>query len=125
MCDYSLEMYQSRPARQGEEYVSNKFPSGSIGFVARGDQSVAICMACDTRLRLECISPLVQEQVKVRDSAIVTFVQLEGPLHRDAVRFQNGRVLSLQALGQGVSAYLCEPALEDRPISMFGAKVVA
>src|SRR4051794_9248062 len=65
MCDYSLEMYQSRPARQGEEYVSNKFPSGSIGFVARGDQSVAICMACDTRLRLECISPLVQEQVHV------------------------------------------------------------
>ena len=46
-------------------------------------------------------------------------------LHRDAVRFQNGKVLSLQALGQGVSAYLCEPALEDRPISIFGAKAVA
>ena len=47
MCDYSLEMYQSRPAQQGEEYISNRFPSGSIGFVSPGDQSIAICMACD------------------------------------------------------------------------------
>jgi hypothetical protein len=52
MCDYSLEAFQSRPARMGEEYVSNRFPSGSVGFVAPGDQSVAICMACDMELEL-------------------------------------------------------------------------
>ena len=34
MCDYSLEMYQSRPAQQGEEYISNRFRSGSVGFVS-------------------------------------------------------------------------------------------
>jgi hypothetical protein len=118
-------MYQSRPARQGEEYVSNKFPSGSVGFVARGDASVAICMACDTRLKLDHISPAIQELIKVGESAIVTFVQLEGPLHRDCVRFENGKVLSLQALGQGVSAYFCEPALENRPISIFGPNAIA
>jgi hypothetical protein len=120
MCDYSLEMYQSRPARQGEKYVSNKFPSGSVGFVCPGDQSVAICLACDTQLRLAHISPLVQEQAKVGESEIVAFMQLEGPLHRDAVRFQNGRVLSLQALGPGVTAYLCEPALEISHALSFG-----
>jgi hypothetical protein len=125
MCDYSLEMYQSRPARQGEEYVSNKFPSGSVGFVCRGDQSVAICMACDTELRLAHISPLVQEQAQVGETEVVTFVQLDGPLHRDAIRFRNGRVLSLQALGPGVSAYLCEPALENRQRLPFGVKAIA
>ena len=50
MCDYSLEAFQNRPARKGEEYISNLFPSGSIGFVSPGDQSVAICMACDMEL---------------------------------------------------------------------------
>ena len=29
MCDYSLEAFQSRPARKGEEYISNRFPSGN------------------------------------------------------------------------------------------------
>ena len=37
MCDYSLEMYGSRPAREGEIYVTTRFPSGSIGFASAGD----------------------------------------------------------------------------------------
>ena len=33
MCDYSLEMYGSRPAREGEHYVTTRFPSGVRPFV--------------------------------------------------------------------------------------------
>src|SRR5260370_16388430 len=49
MCDYSLEMYGSRPAREGELYVTTRFPSGSIGFASPGDPRTAVCMQCDTR----------------------------------------------------------------------------
>lgn len=112
MCDYSLEMFQSRPARQGEEYVSNKFPSGTVGFVTRGDQSVAICMACDMELRLSGISPFIQEHADVSGREDVTFTQVDGPFHRDAVRFRNGRVVTLQALGPGVVAQVCDSPIE-------------
>jgi hypothetical protein len=106
MCDYSLEAFQSRPARWGEEYISNRFPSGSIGFVSPGDQSVAICMACDMELELSHIPSAAQAQAGVNESERVTFMQLDGPFHRDAVRFANGKVLTLQALGAGVTAWL-------------------
>jgi hypothetical protein len=108
MCDYSLEMYQSRPAQVGEEYISNRFPSGSVGFVCQGDQSVAICMSCDSELKLSRIPPVVQEQAGVTDSETVTFTQVDGALHRDSVRFRNGKILSLQALGPGVTAWLIQ-----------------
>jgi hypothetical protein len=112
MCDYSLEMFQSRPARHGEEYISNKFPSGTVGFVARGDQSVAICMACDMELRLTGISSFVQEHAGVGECEDVTFAQIDGPFHRDGVRFRNGRVITLQALGPGVLARVCDSPME-------------
>jgi hypothetical protein len=34
MCDYSLEMYRSRPAQLGERYETHQFQSYSIGFIA-------------------------------------------------------------------------------------------
>lgn len=106
MCDYSLEMYQSRPARHGEEYVSNRFPSGSVGFISPGDQSIAICLSCDTELKLSRLPESVRTMADVGETEIATFVQVEGPLHRDSVRFRNGKVVTLQKLGPGVTAWL-------------------
>ena len=56
MCDYSLEMYASRPARESEKYVTTRFPSGSIGLAAPGDCTTAVCVQYDTHLKLEGIS---------------------------------------------------------------------
>jgi hypothetical protein len=55
MCDYSLEAYRTRPARQGEHYTTHRFPSGTIGFIAPGDTVTAICLAYDTKLTLDDI----------------------------------------------------------------------
>ena len=60
MCDYSLEMYGSRPAREGEIYVTTRFPSGSIGFASAGDKRTAVCMQCDTKVMLTDIPPALQ-----------------------------------------------------------------
>jgi hypothetical protein len=55
MCDCSLEMYASRPAREFEKYVTTRFPSGSIGVAASSDCRTAVCNSswnrCPHRLR--------------------------------------------------------------------------
>ena len=60
MCDYSLEVYGTQPAREGEKYVTSRFPSGTIGLAMAGGGTTAVCVQCDTQLRLEGISPEVQ-----------------------------------------------------------------
>ena len=104
MCDYSLEAYRSRPARQGEHYTSHRFPSGTIGFIAPGDPVTAICMAYDTKLTLEEIPQTVQHALGVQASEPVIFSRVENDLFHDGVRFDNGAEVTLQRLGQGVKA---------------------
>lgn len=108
MCDYSLEHYRTRPARVGERYVTHRFPTRTIGFVAPGDCETAVCMAADTRLRVDGIPADLGRKIGVGTSAEVTVIRLERSpyLHRDAIRFDNGVELALQALGEGVSAYI-------------------
>lgn len=114
MCDYSLELYRSRPAQEGETYRSHRFPSHTVGFISEGDTETAICMACDQRLRLEGLPAAVQNSCKVGAIANATFSRLETAAHRDAVRFDNGAEISLQQLGPGVTAILTDALSERR-----------
>jgi hypothetical protein len=106
MCDYSLEMYASRPARESEKYVTTRFPSGSIGLAAPGDCSTAVCVLYDTKLDLEGISSDLQTRLGVQAREQVVFARLEHGAYRDGVRFGNGKEISLQLLGSGVGASL-------------------
>lgn len=109
MCDYSLEAYRSRPARADEKYVTHRFYSGSIGFVSPGDCTTAVCLSADAELRLENIPAEVQTQHGVGPAETVTFVRLDQGGYRDAIKFGNGAVLTLQCLGIGVTAAIAEP----------------
>jgi hypothetical protein len=106
MCDYSLETYRSRPAQLGERYETRKFESLSIGFIAPGDPRTAVCMAYDTKLRLEDIPERVQRAKCVSANEDVTFTRLERGPHHDGVRFANGSEVTLQELGSGVKGYV-------------------
>lgn len=108
MCDYSLEVYRSRPAREGETYHSHRFPSQTVGFIAKEDPQTAVCMACDQRLALEGLPEALRDSCDVGASAEATFTRLETGAHRDAVRFANGAEVSLQQLGPGVTATLTD-----------------
>ncbi|MGO8843080.1 MAG: hypothetical protein ACLQF1_18715 [Methyloceanibacter sp.] len=101
MCDFSLELYRSRPARVGERYETPRFPSGTVGFIAPGDVSTAVCMAYDTHLRLEGISQVVQNACGVMADEDVTLTRLEIGQFHDGVRFANGAQVTLQRLGPG------------------------
>ncbi len=86
MCDYSLEMYASRPARESEKYVTTRFPSGSIGLAAPGDCSTAVCVLYDTKLNLEGISSDLQTRLGVQPAEQVVFARLEHGAYRDGVQ---------------------------------------
>ena len=116
MCDYSLEMYGSRPAREFERYQTTRFPSGSIGLAAPGDCTTAVCVQYDTRLRLENIPVNIQTNLRLQPSEDVTFVRLDHGAYRDGVRFANGKEISLQQLNSGVHAVVIQ-LLEKAPVA--------
>ena len=108
MCDYSLEAYQSRPARAGERYVTSRFGTGSVGLASPADCSTVVCVPYDARLKLEGIPEHVQSRLGVGCDETVTFVRLETGLYRDGPRFANGAEIPLYALPPGISATVTE-----------------
>ena len=114
MCDYSLELYRSRPAAQEEQYTLHRFPSGTMGFVAGTDCETAVCMPAGARLSLEGINETVQRAFSIGPAEAVTMTRLEvtGHAHRDAVRFANGREVLLQSLNAGVTCRLAPRDLD-------------
>ncbi|HEX2839665.1 hypothetical protein [Hyphomicrobium sp.] len=110
MCDYSLEAYRSRPARKGEQYVTHRFPSHGIGFIAAGDPDTAVCMACDTRLRLENVPERLKAELGVTSEEVVDFVRIDEGQFHDGVRFRNGVEITLQHLGPFVKGCVIEDA---------------
>jgi hypothetical protein len=120
MCDYSLEMYASRPARQSEKYVTTRFPSGSIGLATPGDYSTAVCVQYDTHLTLEGISTDLQMRLGVKSSEEVVFARLQHGAYRDGIMFANGKKISLQLLGLGVSIALAKVREERKVVGHRG-----
>ena len=102
MCDYSLEMYASRPARQSESYTTTRFPSGSIGLASPGDKSCAICVQYDTRLELSDIPAPVRERYNLGERETVVFARIETGAYHDGVALKDGNIVSLQQIGPGV-----------------------
>lgn len=103
MCDYSLEMYASRPARQSESYTTIRFPSGSIGLVSPGDRATAICVQYDTTLELTDIPATVRERYGLGERETVVFARIESGAYHDGVALRDGGIVSLQQIGPGVT----------------------
>jgi len=53
MCDYSLHMVRTRPAKVGEKIITRDFGTGTRGFAAPEDCSVAVCLLPGTELAFE------------------------------------------------------------------------
>jgi hypothetical protein len=85
MCDYSLEMYRSRPAAMGEQYVLHRFRSGTLGFVDPADCTTAVCLPAGASLRLQAISRRLQRTLCLGPAPEAVMFRLPfGPgVHRD------------------------------------------
>ncbi len=103
MCDYSLEVYGSRPAREGERYVTTRFPSGTIGLTAPGKAGTAVCLNCDTALEIDGNPESMCRELSVRPHEDAVFIRLDSGTYRDGVRFSSGTEVSLQRFAPGVT----------------------
>src|SRR6476619_2353158 len=109
MCDYSLHSVRTRPAKVGEKLVTHNFGTGTRGFAAPQDCSVAVCVLPGTELAFE--APVkYQTTLKLRASTghtVAIFRQInKGALHvnHDALEFPDGNIVLLTRLSEGQNA---------------------
>ncbi|MFO1032897.1 MAG: hypothetical protein U1E15_01980 [Hyphomicrobiales bacterium] len=121
MCDYSLEVYGSVPAREGERYVTSRFPSGTIGLVSENATGTAVCLACDTPLAIDAIPKRMRQQFGLKEREEAVFIRLETGAYRDGFRFNNGQEVCLQQfdVGCGVQVRsLLENGFDLEPVEL-------
>jgi hypothetical protein len=112
MCDYSLHLVASRPAKVGDKLVTTEFAKSiTRGFAAIGEPEVAVCLLPGTELAFEhdvqydralrifgkaCVNHRVAQfrQVDVNDPNV----------HHDALEFSDGRIVKVTRLVAGQTA---------------------
>jgi hypothetical protein len=110
-------MYASRPAREGEQYTTQRFPSGSIGLVQPGDCTTAVCTAYSSKVTLTNLPADLQCYYNVKETEDVEFVRIEEGLHHDGILFANGVRIPLHRLGIGVGmAFTKVPPVADKEL---------
>ena len=114
MCDYSLHLVTSRPAKVGDKLVSTKF-SNSItrGFAAVGEPNVAVCLLPGTEIafdeNVECepsfgIGILPNKKTGQRLARFRQVNMENAVAHHDALEFPDGQVVLLTRLCEGQRA---------------------
>lgn len=112
MCDYSLAGMSNRLAVPGEDLQVHRFPTGSLGLVSSRRRlreilfpstAVAVCIPPGAQLRLYSIPVQTQGKLGVSTVEEVVFAQRTADVnvHRDSVRFRNGKEILLQELQCG------------------------
>jgi hypothetical protein len=109
MCDYSLHSVRTRPAKVGEKLVTHDFGTGTRGFAAPEDCSVAVCILPGTELAFE--KPVKYQTTFLfranTSHSVAIFRQInKGALHvnRDALEFPDGTIVLLTRLCEGQKA---------------------
>lgn len=114
MCDYSLELVASRPAKVGDKLISTGFPRTSTrGFASVDDSNVAVCLLPGTELGFEdevrCETGFVFH--RSLGHRVARFRQInkgQSNLHRDALEFPDGKVVLLTHLCTGQRAMVLQ-----------------
>jgi len=112
MCDYSLHLVASRPARVGDVLVATDFErSITRGFSAVGEPCVAVCLLPGTELAFEhnvqydrAFSLFGRAKVEHR-VARFRQVNMDDPnVHHDALEFPGGQIVMVTRLTPGQRA---------------------
>jgi hypothetical protein len=112
MCDYSLHLVDSRPAKVGDKLVITNFPQSTTrGFAVAEDSRVAVCLLPGTEVAFDKevqygyafkIFGTAQVDYKV---ARFCQINLDDPrTHHDALEFPNGRIVPVTRLLAGQTA---------------------
>jgi hypothetical protein len=112
MCDYSLHLVASRPAKVGDTLTTTDFAKSiTRGFAAAGEPDVAVCLLPGTELAFEhnvqydrAFSLFGRARV---DQNVARFrqVNMEDPnVHHDALEFPGGQIVLVTRLTVGQRA---------------------
>jgi hypothetical protein len=119
MCDYSLHLVASRPAKVGDELVSTKFAGTSTrGFAAVGERRTAVCLLPGTELAFakeveyESESYLFWRRRRVA-AKVAQFQQVNRTAHRDALQFPSGQIVLVTQLCPGQIATVLQLPASD------------
>ena len=109
MCDYSLHSVRTRPAKVGEKLVTYNFGTGTRGFAAPEDRSMAVCILPGTELAFE--TPVRYQTTLVfranTGHMVAIFRQINKGTphtHHDALEFPDGEIVLLTRLCEGQRA---------------------
>jgi len=112
MCDYSLHLVASRPAKVGDKLVSTRFPNTiTRGFASVEDRNVAVCLLPGTELAFEeevaCETRFVLRSRRQIGHRVAQFRQVnkdQSDVHHDALEFPDGQIVLLTQLCEGQHA---------------------
>ena len=112
MCDYSLHLVASRPAKVGEKLVSTRFPNTiTRGFASVGERNVAVCLLPGTELAFEkevqYETAFVFRSRRHLRHSVAKFRQVnkeQSNAYHDALEFPDGQIVLLTKLCEGQHA---------------------
>jgi hypothetical protein len=112
MCDYSLHLVASRPARVGEKLISTSFHNSMTrGFASVEERNVAVCLLPGTELAFEkevqCDAGFVFHSRRQIGHKLAQFRQVnkgQSSVHHDALEFPDGHIVLLTQLCEGQHA---------------------
>ena len=110
MCDYSLHSVNTRPAQVGDKLTTRLFETGTRGFCAPEDASVAVCVLPGTELAftedVRRLRPWPWSRGAIEHRAAI-FRQINKEVsttHHDALEFPDGQIVLLTFLHEGQQA---------------------
>ena len=112
MCDYSLHLVASRPARVDDRLVTTEFGRTiTRGFAAVGEPDTAVCLLPGTELAFEgpveyerALSLFGRSRVEHRVARFRQMNMDDPHVHHDALEFPGGQIVMLTRLIPGQRA---------------------
>jgi hypothetical protein len=122
MCDYSLHTVKFRPAKAGETLTTRDFHTGTRGFAASEDPSMAVCLNPGTELAfagdVECVRGGFlfwrRKLIKHRTAIFRQINQDNSSVHHDALEFPDGEVVLVTSLCECQQATVLQLPVEAR-----------
>jgi hypothetical protein len=120
MCDYSLHLIASRPAKIADRLVSTDFPSSiTRGFTEIGQPGVAVCLLPGTEIAFDnavqfdrAFSMFGKARVEHRVARFRQINMDDPHVHHDALEFPGGQIVLVTRLVPGQTATVLQlPAL--------------
>lgn len=122
MCDYSLHSVKSRPAKVGDKLTTRDFGTGTRGFAASEDASVAVCVLPGTELSFasdvarfpSSLWPWRERAVNHKTAIFRQVSKERAAAHHDALEFPDGKIVLLTHLWEGQQATVLQLPAEPR-----------